>query len=418
MGAPTKIQASNASKATRRPGARRDAWLSPNSILDAFACPPVTMNPSTLLPLREVRLPQREAPLPQREAPLPQREAPLPLRKAPLPLRKAPLPLRETRFPTTRRATLETLQVNLGYRCNLSCAHCHVNAGPHRTESMAPETIDLVIRALRELRLRQLDLTGGAPELHPEFRRLVERAVALGVTVTDRCNLTVLDEPGQQGLAEFLASRGVTIVASLPCYEESNVKAQRGQHVYERSIAALRRLNALGYGQPGKLELHLVYNPVGAALPPPQATLEQRYRDELHGRFGIVFTSLYTITNMPIGRFARVLAAKGEHDAYMQLLLDNFNTDTLDGLMCRRLASVDWRGRLYDCDFNQMLGLSMPGMPNMPGMPGMPSAGSAPRDAQLGDLLAATLEGREIATGAHCFGCTAGAGSSCGGTLS
>ena len=304
-----------------------------------------------------------------------------------------------------RRATLETVQVNLGYRCNLSCVHCHVSAGPHRKEMMSAATVELLVAVLRRRRPRRVDLTGGAPELHPAFRRLVSAARRLGVEVIDRCNLTVLDEPGQEDTAEFLAAQRVAIIASLPCYDEGNVAAQRGKRVYERSIAALRRLNALGYGREDGLALHLVHNPLGPSLPPPQAELEARYRRELGARFGIAFNSLYTIANMPIGRFARVLRANGEYDAYMRLLARRFNADTLPELMCRRTVSVDWRGRLYDCDFNQMLGLATP------------RAGVGARSARLADLLDTSLEGRPIATDSHCLGCTAGAGSSCGGAL-
>ena len=311
--------------------------------------------------------------------------------------------LLHTDFPPVTRQSLHTLQVNLGYRCNLSCAHCHVNAGPTRTEQMSRETAAQVLALLARDGIRQLDLTGGAPELNPHFRWLVSEARALGVQVIDRCNLTVLLEPGQEDLAGFLASQQVVITASLPCYLEDNVTAQRGRGVYDQSIEAIRRLNALGYGD--ELTLDLVYNPVGATLPPPQAALEQDYRRELGERFGIRFNRLLTLTNMPISRFGAVLLAKGQYPAYMQLLRDNFSQDNLETVMCRGLLSVDWQGFVYDCDFNQMLDLPM-------------LASDRPR-WHISDLPGAQeLNGREVRTGEHCFGCTAGQGSSCGGALS
>ncbi|NQX90037.1 MAG: arsenosugar biosynthesis radical SAM protein ArsS [Halioglobus sp.] len=304
-------------------------------------------------------------------------------------------------FPPLQRAALDTLQVNLGYLCNQSCAHCHVNAGPQRTELMARETVDCIVALLAGGAIRTLDLTGGAPELNPHFRYLVRAARALGVEVIDRCNLTVVFEPGQEDLAAFLAAQGVIICASLPCYLEDNVDAQRGKGVYADSIRALRALNAVGYGD--QRVLNLVYNPVGASLPPPQQALEDDYRRELLDRFGIRFTQLLTLTNMPISRFGAVLLAQGEYAAYMDLLRDNFAASNMETLMCRRLLSVDWRGYLYDCDFNQMLDLPMP------------SAGSR---RHISDLLHdECLVGKPIATGEHCYGCTAGQGSSCGGAL-
>jgi len=304
-------------------------------------------------------------------------------------------------FPPVRRAPLETLQVNLGYRCNQSCQHCHVNAGPARTELMDRETVDVVLAVLDKTGLRTLDLTGGAPELNPHFRDLVREARARGVHVIDRCNLTVLLEPGQEDLAQFLAAQRVEICASLPCYLEDNVETQRGKGVYGASIRGLRTLNALGYGD--DLVLNLVYNPVGAALPPPQHALEAEYRRELAARFGIRFNRLLTLTNMPISRFGAVLLAQGQYGEYMRLLRDNFCASNMETLMCRRLLSVDWRGYLYDCDFNQMLDLPLPG-----------SAGRR----HISELLAAPdLAGEQIATGEHCYGCTAGQGSSCGGAL-
>ncbi len=304
-------------------------------------------------------------------------------------------------FPPVHRASLDTLQVNLGYLCNLSCAHCHVNAGPQRTEQMDLATVDQVLLLLDNHGLQTLDLTGGAPELNPHFRYLVRAARNLGVRVIDRCNLTVLLEPGQEDLAAFLAEQQVEISASLPCYLPDNVEAQRGKGVYDASIQALHRLNALGYGD--KLVLNLVYNPVGPVLPPPQETLEADYRRELAARFGIRFNQLFTITNMPISRFGSVLLAQGQYLEYMGLLRDNFSYSNMETLMCRRLVSVDWRGYLYDCDFNQMLDLPMV---------------ASDRRPHIRELVsAASLEGSAVVTGAHCYGCTAGQGSSCGGAL-
>jgi radical SAM/Cys-rich protein len=299
--------------------------------------------------------------------------------------------------------------VNLGYRCNQSCSHCHVNAGPSRTEMMDPATLALVPAVLQARRIATLDVTGGAPELHPGFRGLVERARALGVAVIDRCNLTILSEPGQEDLARFLAAQGVTVVASLPCYSAANVDRQRGDGVFARSIAGLRQLNGLGYGAEGSgLELDLVYNPQGASLPPPQAALEADYRRELAEHFGIRFNRLYTITNMPIQRFAAVLRQQGQLEGYMELLRTSHNPANLDQVMCRSTVSVDWQGYLYDCDFNQMLGLPMPAA----------AAGGRRSRRHLRELLEHDPSGAAIAVADHCFGCTAGAGSSCGGALS
>ncbi len=311
--------------------------------------------------------------------------------------------LLETDFPAISRRSLTILQVNLGYRCNLSCVHCHVNAGPTRTEEMDGDTIEQLIALIEQQRPAVLDLTGGAPELNPHFRELVEVARGLGVEVIDRCNLTILFEPGQEDLAEFLAAQGVTVTASLPCYLEENVSQQRGKGVYDDSIRALRRLNQLGYGHKSELQLNLVYNPVGAVLPPPQSTLQADYKRELGERFGVVFDQLFTITNMPISRFGAVLLANGDYPAYMNLLRDNFSSDNLETVMCRDLVSIDWQGYLYDCDFNQMLD--------------MPILASSER-RHLRDLLAepdSILA--PILTGEHCYGCTAGQGSSCGGAL-
>ncbi|HEX2565708.1 MAG TPA: arsenosugar biosynthesis radical SAM (seleno)protein ArsS [Burkholderiales bacterium] len=317
----------------------------------------------------------------------------------------ATLPLmREFGFPALRRGPLETLQVNLGYRCNQSCLHCHVNAGPHRTEMMSRETLGDVLVFLQMSGLRRLDVTGGAPELNPGFRTLVSRARSAGAHVIDRCNLTVLLEPGQEDLGEFLAAQDVEITASLPCYGEELVDRQRGQGVYERSIAALKRLNALGYGAPaGRLVLNLVYNPQGPSLPPPQEQLEADYRKALSERHGVVFNKLYTLANMPIQRFGSTLVSKGTFGEYMQLLRRAHRDENLGAVMCRTLVSVDWRGFLYDCDFNQMLGL--------------PLAIAGRKRIHITELIGRDLAGNPIAVRDHCYGCTAGQGSSCGGAL-
>jgi len=302
-----------------------------------------------------------------------------------------------------RRAQPDTLQVNVGKRCNQACHHCHVDAGPKRTERMAPETVARVLALLEASpTLATLDVTGGAPELHPQFRELVAGGAALGRRVIDRCNLTVLLEPGQEDTADFLAAHEAAIVASLPCYEVENVDRQRGRGVHAKSLEALARLNALGYGRSdGRLRLDLVYNPLGPSLPPDQAELEARYRHELHARHGIAFDRLLAFANLPIARFAAELAREGRHDAYLALLAHHFNPATVPGLMCRHLVSVAWDGTLHDCDFDQMLGLPL---------------GAGPRTIfELEDVTA--LAGAAIATGPHCFGCTAGAGSSCGGAL-
>lgn len=318
----------------------------------------------------------------------------------------ATLPLLETSdFPPISRTRLETLQVNLGYRCNQQCLHCHVNAGPRRKEMMTRETLDEVIHFLQQNEILHLDLTGGAPELNPGFRYLVEAAVAAGVHVMDRCNLTILLEPGQEDLADFLARQRVEIIASLPCYLEQNVDGQRGKGVYQKSIHAIRSLNRLGYGQAeSDLRLNLVYNPTGAYLPPPQQQLEADYKRELKNRFGISFNHLFTLTNMPIKRFGSQLISKGGFEEYMQLLKSAHQDTNLATVMCRSLLSVDWQGYLYDCDFNQLLGL--------PCRVGMKAR------TRLKDISAAQLTGLPIITADHCYGCTAGQGSSCGGALS
>lgn len=312
--------------------------------------------------------------------------------------------LRITDFPAPRRKPLTTLQVNLGYRCNQSCLHCHVNAGPKRTEMMDDANIDLIPDVLTVRGIKALDLTGGAPELHPRFRWLVAAARDLGVKVIDRCNLTILSEPGFEDMAEFLAAQGVEVVASLPCYQEDNVDKQRGKGVYERSIAGLKRLNALGYGQPGGgLVLNLVYNPAGPSLPPEQTALEAAYKKELSTRHGIVFNRLYTITNMPILRFGSMLVSKGRFGDYMALLKKSFQTANLARVMCRELVSVDWQGHLYDCDFNQMLGL--------------PAHLNGRARPHLRDLIEHDPADEPVRVADHCYGCTAGQGSSCGGAL-
>ncbi len=307
------------------------------------------------------------------------------------------------RLPRLRREAVTTLQVNVGWRCDLACRHCHVEAGPKRTEQMDAPTAERVLELLAgNPNVATLDLTGGAPELHDPFRRLVTGARALQRQVIDRCNLTVLFVPGQEDTAEFLAANEVGIVASLPCTTAENVERQRGRGVFDQSIEGLRRLNRWGYGKPDSpLRLDLVYNPVGATLPPSQAELQSRYRDELRALFGIEFHRLLTITNMPIKRFARQLAREGRAQEYLSLLVNHFNPQTVPELMCRRLVSVGYDGRLYDCDFNQMLKIPL---------------GARSRSIwDVSDL--GSLDGDPIATAPHCHGCTAGAGSSCEGAL-
>jgi radical SAM/Cys-rich protein len=307
-------------------------------------------------------------------------------------------------FPAIRRRRLETLQVNLGYKCNQACLHCHVNAGPTRTEMMGWETVSEVIAYLKASSAKTLDITGGAPELNPHFRALVLAARSLGARVMDRCNLTVLEQPGQESTARFLADNGVEIVASLPCYLEENVNAQRGDGVFEASIRALKALNALGYGREGSgLDLNLVYNPQGAALPPAQDKLEADYHQHLGDRHGIVFNQLYVLTNMPIQRFGSMLISKGRFEDYIDLLKNAYQPQNLESVMCRSLISVDWRGYVYDCDFNQMLGLPL----RLNGKPRV----------HLRQLMGEDLDGNAIAVRDHCYGCTAGQGSSCGGAL-
>ena len=317
----------------------------------------------------------------------------------------ATLPLMEVSdFPAIDRKRLEILQVNLGYKCNQSCVHCHVNAGPTRTEMMSRETVFEIVAFLKAANITTLDITGGAPELSPHFRMLVMAARELGVRVMDRCNLTILEQPGQEDLAQFLSDHEVEIVASLPCYLEDNVDRQRGKGVFNASIRCLQTLNHFGYGQPGsRLVLNLVYNPQGAALPPPQDQLEHDYQRHLGERFGIAFNRLYVLTNMPIQRFGSMLISKGQFEDYMDLLKNAYQPENLDTVMCRDLVSVDWRGYAYDCDFNQMLGL--------------PLAWRGKPRVHLRELIGADLTGNTIVVKDHCYGCTAGQGSSCGGAL-
>lgn len=310
--------------------------------------------------------------------------------------------LEKTDFPAIKRGQLTTLQVNLGYLCNQTCVHCHVDAGPRRTEIMQRETVDIILKFLRVSNVKTLDLTGGAPEMNPHFRYLVDAAFKLGVQVIDRCNLTILSETGYEGLAEFLAEHKVEVSASLPCYLGENVDAQRGKGVFADSVAGLKKLNALGYGVEGSgLTLNLVYNPTGTSLPPSQLELEAAYKKELEERFDIVFNQLFTITNMPIKRFGSWLISKGEFEYYMQQLKDNYQPANVDGVMCRSLLSIDWQGYVYDCDFNQMLDLPLP----------------SKEQTHLSELLKVEVEGMPIAIMEHCYGCTAGQGSSCGGAL-
>jgi radical SAM/Cys-rich protein len=312
--------------------------------------------------------------------------------------------LEDIAFPPLRRGRLDTLQINVGYRCNQSCVHCHVNAGPNRTEEMSAAVADTVLDFLAERPIAKLDITGGAPELNPHFRRLVAAARGMGVHVMDRCNLTILAVPGQEDLAEFLARQEVEIVASMPCYLEDNVDRHRGKGAFDGSIRGLQKLNALGYGREGSgLVLNLVYNPQGPSLPPAQENLEADYKRVLRERYGIVFNRLYALANMPIQRFGATLIAKGEFDRYLDLLRDAHLDANLDGVMCRNLISVDWRGFVYDCDFNQMLDLPL-------------RHGSRER-VHLADLMAAEIEDNPIRVAGHCYGCTAGQGSSCGGAL-
>ncbi|NJM32072.1 MAG: radical SAM/Cys-rich domain protein [Limnobacter sp.] len=309
--------------------------------------------------------------------------------------------LKTTQFPAVRRLVLHTLQVNLGYLCNQSCTHCHVNAGPNRTELMQQAEIDSLIGLMRQGWVKTLDLTGGAPEMNPLFRPLVQAARAQGVQVIDRCNLTILSEPGYEYLADFLASEGVEVSASLPCYLEDNVDKQRGKGVFDASVAGLQALNARGYGS--DLPLNLVYNPQGTSLPPPQEALEAEYKRVLLEKFGIRFNRLFTIANMPIARFGSTLVSKGTFDSYLTRLKNAYQPANLEGLMCRTLVSVDYQGYLYDCDFNQQLN--------------WPIRNAQGQALQLKDLTEQALHDMQVVVGEHCYACAAGQGSSCGGAL-
>ncbi|MGQ9646820.1 MAG: arsenosugar biosynthesis radical SAM (seleno)protein ArsS [Thermodesulfobacteriota bacterium] len=315
-----------------------------------------------------------------------------------------PFPPRVTHFPDLRRSGLTTLQVNLGYRCNQRCIHCHVEAGPHRTEMMSWPVIAQVIDFLASSTTKTIDLTGGAPELNPYFKDLVHTAREMGVHVIDRCNLTILEEPGQEGLIEFLAAHQVQIIASLPCYLKENVDRQRGKGVFDKSIRVLKKLNRVGYGREGStLLLNLVYNPQGPFLSPQQASLEADYKRVLWEQYGILFNQLYTLQNMPVGRFGKMLATDGEFQNYMNLLQNRYGETNLDSVMCRFMISVDWQGYAYDCDFNQMLGI--------------PLYFHRKHRVQLSELKRVDLRENPIKVSDHCFGCTAGQGSSCGGAL-
>jgi len=312
--------------------------------------------------------------------------------------------LEPTDFPAITRNTLEILQVNLGYLCNLSCTHCHVNAGPKRTETMDLAVVDLVLEFIDNNAIHSLDLTGGAPEMNPHFKYLVQKARAMNFRIIDRCNLVILEEPGFEDMANFLAANQVEITASLPCYLEDNVDRQRGKGTFSASLAALKKLNRLGYGQVNQiLQLNLVFNPQGLNLPPAQQALEQSYKKYLQENYGIVFNKLFTITNLPIQRFGSMLISKGLFHDYMQLLKENHRPENLAGVMCRNTISVDWRGYVYDCDFNQMLQL--------------PLGKNASPTTHLSDLINRPLAGSAINVRQHCYGCTAGQGSSCGGAL-
>ena len=311
--------------------------------------------------------------------------------------------LRDTDFPTIRRSRLDTLQVNLGYLCNQQCLHCHVDASPRRTEIMDRGTVDNVIAFLHKKNISTLDLTGGAPEMNPHFKYLVKTANEMGVHVMDRCNLTVLEEPEHAQLAEFLAKNNVEIIASMPCYLEDNVNAQRGTGVFAKSIKGLQKLNALGYGASDALIINLVYNPQGPNLPPSQAELEPAYKKILLDEYGISFNKLFTLVNMPIKRFGSTLLSKGEFESYMHTLKSSHKDENLESVMCKSLISVDWQGYVYDCDFNQMLGIGL---------------GAGDNRTQLKDLMDNDINNGPIVVMDHCYGCTAGQGSSCGGALS
>jgi radical SAM/Cys-rich protein len=313
--------------------------------------------------------------------------------------------LRNTSFPPISRQAIEILQVNLGYLCNQSCLHCHVAAGPNRKELMGRENIEYLVKILEQPSIHTLDLTGGAPEMNPLFKELVQEARKSDVTIIDRCNLTILQEPGYEDMAQFLADNEVQIVASLPCYLEENVDGQRGKGVYQKSIEVLKALNRLGYSQKGsKLTITLVYNPTGPWLPPSQQDLQNDYKQFLSEEFDICFDQLFTITNMPIARFGSTLVSKGSFETYMNLLKDSFSASNLAGLMCKNQLSVDWQGYVYDCDFNQMLHMNIDNPHTQ-------------NPLHISDLLDHDLSKIPVRIADHCYGCTAGQGSSCGGAL-
>ena len=308
--------------------------------------------------------------------------------------------LEKTDFPKIFRGKLNTIQINLGYKCNQSCLHCHVNAGPKRKEMMTLETIDQILSFIKKSDVKNIDLTGGAPELNDHFDYLVTQARALNCHIIDRCNLTVLQEPDKEYLFEFFRKNYIEVVASLPCYEEDNVNRQRGDGVFKKSIEVLQRLNEFGYGINKKLQLNLVYNPQDAVLPPEQNVLEKKYKSILMKNYNITFNNLYTITNMPIARFGSTLVSQKKFSHYMKLLKSNFNDDALNKLMCKSLISIDYRGYVYDCDFNQMLKLNINGNKLL----------------HISNLKSDSMP-KKINTADHCFGCAAGSGSSCGGIL-
>ncbi len=310
-----------------------------------------------------------------------------------------------SRFPAVRRRQLTTLQANLGYLCNQACLHCHVNAGPTRKELMDRATMDQMLALMEVHPIETLDVTGGAPEMNPDFRYLMSAARERGVHCIDRCNLTIIEQPDYDWVPDFLASNQIEVVASLPCYLKENVDAQRGSGVFRASIAALKKLNARGYGKEGSgLKLSLVYNPQGPSLPPPQEGLQADYKQHLRDEFGVEFTQLFSLANMPIQRFGSTLLSRGQFEEYMQLLKDSYRPDNLQNVMCRDLVSIDWQGHVYDCDFNQMLGLEL-------------GAGGGKQRMHIADLLQTSLEAQPVTVADHCYGCTAGQGSSCGGAL-
>ena len=311
--------------------------------------------------------------------------------------------LNNGKFPRIHRGKVETLQINLGYLCNQACLHCHVNAGPTRKEQMTLDTIEEIVQLIDNVKPKMVDLTGGAPELNVHFKYLVTQITKRRISIIDRCNLTILSEPGQEDLTQFLSKHRVIVTASLPCYSEENVDSQRGDGVFERSIDGLRQLNGAGYGKGNPdLQLHLVYNPIGASLPPPQKTLEKEYKQHLSENYDVSFDSLLTITNMPIKRFGSTLISRGEFGSYLQLLESSYQGKNLESVMCKTLLSIDWEGYVYDCDFNQMLGLPF---------------GDTEKKTHVRDLKMAEIEGNPIAVRDHCFGCTAGNGSSCSGAM-